>query len=185
MQWIVRFFIVSGVFVLSGAGLGLLLNALHPHGASLYAAPVPLPTTCTRVTETLFETEQLSASTLAEQLLFSAPVVVADTRSADAYQQEHIKGAVHLPCQGPLGQRFLRTLAANTHLVLYDAQGTSLALTEALRAAKQTGLMKVHVLQGGFAAWQQYKGACQSGGCSQCERTSPLSSPAVSNTPPL
>lgn len=73
-----------------------------------------------------------------------------DLRPAKLYGQGHIPGARSLPL-GELPERF-QELSSEQPILLYcDSGSCSRAAAGILESA---GLRKVHVLQGGFAAWQ-------------------------------
>jgi len=79
-------------------------------------------------------------------------IVILDTRTADAYAEEHIPGAVNIP-EGELESRF-KELPKNKEIVPYCWSITChLATRVALKIAKKG--YRVHELVGGIGTWKE------------------------------
>lgn len=164
--------------IVLGAGLlvGLLGNALHPRGVSLSRPVRSLaePGQCAPPSVGPAEpgrppVQPIVLSPQEARLLRSQPgVVFGDLRPPEQYARGHIAGAMHLPCNGPLGQRAFARLAAGTRLVLYDEDGRSPELATAAATALMRGMGEVYVLQGGFSGWLAAGLAAESGACNDC-----------------
>jgi rhodanese-related sulfurtransferase len=155
-----------------GGALGLAVNAARPDGVRFtrYEAP----TTCGAghaaaapeavVVEVLPPTSALG-------LCGDAQTVVADVRSASAFAEGHVTGALHLPCASSVSAATAAVdlLAGRRTLVVYG-EGTEDArvVAEELRRRAPRADLRVAVIEGGFAAWNRAGLACSSGPCASC-----------------
>ncbi len=97
--------------------------------------------------------------------------LIADVRSARAFAEGHVSGAIHLPCNASE-----RTASAAEHglsgkrLLLVYGDGTDDALPVAEQMRRRLGRadLTIRVLDGGFAAWSAAGLACTSGECPAC-----------------
>jgi len=165
-----------------GFGLGFSINAFHPRGVHLrsYAAPVactaaPGGSTAQAGAAALPPVEVLSLAQVAS-LCGDPRVLVADARSAAAFAEGHVTGAIHLPCASSrlTANAALDALAGKETLVVYG-EGTADALPvaeEMRRRADRPGGVRVAVLAGGFSAWSRAGQACSSGPCADCSAVS-------------
>jgi rhodanese-related sulfurtransferase len=81
-----------------------------------------------------------------------AKVVVLDTRTADAFAEEHIPGAVNIP-EAELDKR-LKELPKNKDIVTYCWNITCHLATRVALKLAQKGY-KVHELAGGIGTWKE------------------------------
>lgn len=158
------------VLVVAGGVLGFAVNAARPGGVSLQAfAP---PTQCSGAEAAVAAPVEMSP-TDASALCGRPDVVIADTRSAAAYAEGHVAGAVHLPCDAN-GHAAVEALAhfdrAQTIIVYGDSSDSARPVAESL-AQRHPGV-RVAVLTGGFGAWSSAGLACASGPCDDCKAAS-------------
>jgi rhodanese-related sulfurtransferase len=90
----------------------------------------------------------IMAEQLTEDLL--AQVLFIDTRSAEAFAQDSIDGAIHLEWRD-VGARF-EDIPETGLVVMYC--DTAVLSSQAMFAARLMGRSNVLVLQGGLAAWR-------------------------------
>lgn len=158
------------VLVVAGALFGLGGNALRPHG--IHVVSWSPPTQCTGA-------EGAAAPTVmspreAASLCGQPDVVIADTRSAAAFAEGHVAGAVHLPCSagGPTASEALGHFTrAQTILVYGTSTAEARPVAETLQQ-RHPGV-RVAILDGGFAAWESAGLACASGPCNECKVANP------------
>jgi len=162
-----------------GVGLGFSINAFHPRGVHLgsYAAPVactavPGGSTAHAGGVAVPPVEVLSLAQVAN-LCGDPRVLVADARSAAAFAEGHVAGAIHLPCASSrlAANAALDALAGKETLVVYgDGTADALPVAEEMRRrrADRPGGVRVAVLAGGFSAWSRAGQACSSGPCTDC-----------------
>jgi rhodanese-related sulfurtransferase len=81
-------------------------------------------------------------------------VVILDTRTPDAYAEEHIQGAINIPTD-QLSQR-LSELPKDKDIVPYCWTIVCHLATRAALTLAENGF-KVHELAGGIAMWKEYK----------------------------
>ncbi len=163
------------LLLLSGLGLGVLGNAVHPQGLPLAQPVYALAEQglCTAdshpgtapAAKAPAPAEPISPEQV--QALRTSGVVFGDLRPARQYAEGHIAGALHLPCTGSLGQEALRHLPQGGRLLIYDADGRSADLATAAATAAQRGL-QVYTLTGGFSAWLRAGLPAESGSCEKC-----------------
>jgi rhodanese-related sulfurtransferase len=159
------------VLVIAGAVLGFAANAARPHGLKV-AAFAP-PTECSGGGEHA-ALPALVSPAAASALCGQANVVIADTRSAAAFAEGHVAGAVHLPCDAD-GKSAVEALAHFSHaqtIVVYGAS-TDEARPVADSLQRRHPDVKVALLDGGFAAWSAAGLACASGPCDECKVSAP------------
>ena len=117
----------------------------------------------------------IDCATLKQHLLHSDPnLLLVDVRASDAYQHEHLPGAINLPVEQTFNQHGDRTRIAsleqfrellsqdgvkNTdYVVLYD-DGTFRDAAHVFWVMETYGHNKLSVLDGGIAAWVAQHGA--------------------------
>lgn len=100
--------------------------------------------------------------------LCSAPdVIVLDVRSAELYAAGHIANAEHLPCsRGALGEALEDRLHAASAVIVYGQ--TAEEARPVATSLMQQNVLNVHVLEGGYPAWEAAGLACSSGACPGC-----------------
>jgi glyoxylase-like metal-dependent hydrolase (beta-lactamase superfamily II)/rhodanese-related sulfurtransferase len=109
--------------------------------------------------ELVERTERITAGTLAEQLVSSAPPTLIDVRTEREWNEGHIDGAVNVPLS-QLAER-IAELPSHRSLVVYCASGyrSAIAGSVLLRA----GLPQVADLVGGIGAWESSQAAVVGG----------------------
>ncbi|HVZ71006.1 MAG TPA: rhodanese-like domain-containing protein [Polyangia bacterium] len=155
--------------LLVGSSLGLAVNAARPDGVRF--TKFQAPTTCGAgnehgaVSATAAPVEIL-APTAAVGACGDPQTLVADVRSASAFAEGHVTGALHLPCASSVEAALAAVdlLAGRRALVVYG-EGTEDArvVAEELRHRAGRPDLRVSVIEGGFAAWNQAGLACSSG----------------------
>lgn len=149
-----------------GAGLGFAVNAARPGGLR-FARYAP-PTECSGAEAA--HAPALLAPADAARLCGQPDVVIADARSAAAYAEGHVAGAVHLPCDAN-GQAAVEALAhfdrARSIVVYGDSTDDARPVADSLQR-RHPGA-RVAVLAGGFRAWSSAGLACASGPCDECK----------------
>lgn len=150
--------------VLTAVGIvaGLAFNALRPGG--LRASAFRPPTQCDEAAGAPRDITAAEAAALCGQ----SSVLIADTRPAAAFEQGHIAGAVHLPCDagGAVAADAIGKLDGATTILVYG-EGTEQARPVAASLTRRHHA-DVRVLVGGFAAWAAAGLACASGACKDC-----------------
>ena len=86
-------------------------------------------------------------------------IVVLDTRTPDAYAEEHITGAINIP-ESELDKR-LKELPKNKEIVTYCWNITCHLATRVALKLAQKGY-KVHELAGGIGTWKEQGHAVES-----------------------
>jgi prepilin-type processing-associated H-X9-DG protein len=109
-------------------------------------------------------------------------VVIADARSAAAFADGHVAGAVHLPCDanGQAAVDALTHFDRAQRIVVYG-QGSEDARPVADSLKRRHPAVRVQVLAGGFPAWAGAGLACASGPCAECVTPQSSQSPASSS----
>ncbi len=95
--------------------------------------------------------------TAAKQAFDQGNAVFVDARSAPAYEAGHIPGALHLPAHASTARlrQALASYPADTRLITYCAgSGCRSSYTLAKRLVEESVRAEVHVLTGGWPAWQ-------------------------------
>jgi rhodanese-related sulfurtransferase len=163
--------------VAGAAALGLVANAVRPNGVAL--ASFAPPTECAGPHDPKAAAELPPAD--AAGLCGQPGVVIADTRSAGAYAEGHVAGAVHLPCDaGQAGVEALTHFDRAQRIVVYgQTSDDARAVADSLQRRHPDA--RVQVLAGGFAAWSSAGLACASGPCDECKTAPPA--PAQSRAP--
>lgn len=163
-----------GALLAFGFGLGVLLNQVGAHPASLsrpvFAASASGTAVCSAGGEghaTPRHPVMAQSDAVAACAACSAGFV--DARGAEAFAHGHIPGAIHLP---PVGERdeaaALASLRGFHTVVVYDAGvGCQLAVAVADRL-RGAGFSDVRILDGSWSAWQAAGGPAQSGACAAC-----------------
>ncbi len=150
-----------------GAVAGLVFNAIRPDGVPLRS--VAAAGVC-KVANMAQPVERLSPEQ-ANRLCADPKVLVADARSAEKFATGHVAGAVHLPCAAPGGvaQAVPQMLSEHHTVVVYgDSTNDAVAVADGLVRRHANGKLRVAVIEGGFAAWDQAGFACASGPCPEC-----------------
>lgn len=160
-----RMVLRAGVIVVTGALVGVAVNAARPGGLAIASFAPPMQ--CSgEAHPPPSEMSPAEASGLCGQ----PDVVIADARPAGAFAEGHVAGAVHLPCDAG-GQTAVEALAhfdrARTIVVYGAATADAQPVAESLQR-RHPGA-RVAVLAGGFAAWSNAGLACASGPCSECK----------------
>lgn len=103
----------------------------------------------------------------ASSLCLVSDVIVLDVRSAELYAAGHIADAEHLPCsRAALDDPLVRRLRLASAVIVYG-QDAAQALPVAVGLMQQN-VRGVHVLEGGYPAWEEAGLACASGPCPGC-----------------
>jgi rhodanese-related sulfurtransferase len=151
-----------------GACAGLTINALRTSGPKFERyAPAAV---CSGVA--LPQEIRVLQPQQAARLCGDERTLVADVRSAAAFTQGHVAGAVHIPCSGSradLEQVRLR-LASKEALVVYgDSEEQARQVANDLAGRINRPELSVAVIAGGWHAWLDAGMACASGPCDDCE----------------
>lgn len=166
-----RILVQIAIIVGAGVGLGFAANALSPRSIKL---GVPIHT----VAESGIGSCSASNAGAkvkrielweAETLCIACTAGFVDARSASAYEEGHIAGAIHLP---PIGHEHEAAAIAKLRgfpmVIVYDGdQECALAQRVAERLLGQ-GLKDVRILSGSWPAWAQAGAPSLSGECSVC-----------------
>jgi rhodanese-related sulfurtransferase len=166
----------AAALLVLGATLGFASNNLRRDGVPLAEFAPPVLCTDEDAPSELREVEIL-APTAAAHACAEAPALIIDARSAEAFAEGHIAGALHLPCSASDEAAEVAESGISTGgLLLVYADSTDAALPVARQMQKRIAKprQRIGVLEGGFAAWRDANFACASGGCPHCgEETSP------------
>ena len=94
--------------------------------------------------------------TLSDAKRWPAPVLWVDARTEEAYQRQHVPGAILLN-EGDWEKQLPGFLAAwqpGAQIIVYcDSQACDASQAVALRLQRELKLNEIHVLQGGWATW--------------------------------
>jgi rhodanese-related sulfurtransferase len=151
--------------VAAAAVLGLAVNRVRPGGVSL--ASFQPPTQCSaHEARTVDDVVPAEAASWCGQ----PDVVIADTRSAAAYAEGHVAGAIHLPCDAN-GQAAVEALAHfdRARRIIVYGQSSEDPRPVADSLGRRHPNARVQVLAGGFPAWSGAGLACASGPCDECK----------------
>jgi len=77
--------------------------------------------------------------------------LIFDTRTAEDYSKDHIKGALHIEAKDFLEKFPKMVPSKDTPVVLYDVAGKS--ITELVREAEKLNYLNIVILEGGFEAY--------------------------------
>ncbi len=160
----------------TGAVAGLAFNAVRPHGVGLRAGTSSqVPGMCAQPAMPTIPAEhsiEILAPDQAAGLCGDPRTLVADARTAHAFAEGHVTGAIHLPCASTRGaaSAALDLLAGKQALIVYGS-GTedAIPVAEEMRRRGDRPDLRVAVLAGGFEAWNQAGLACSSGPCRDCQ----------------
>jgi rhodanese-related sulfurtransferase len=168
------------VLVAAAAALGLVVNAARPAGVAL-AAYQP-PTQCASGAEAAPAPADVAPAEAAAWC-GQPDVVIADARSAEAFAEGHVAGAVHLPCaaNGQTATEALAHFDGARRIVVYG-QSSAEARPVAESLQRRLPKARVQVLAGGFPAWAGAGLACASGPCDEC-KSAPAQSSGKSVAP--
>jgi rhodanese-related sulfurtransferase len=156
------------LLVLAGAAAGLALNAMRKEGLRLGAFETPAVCTAAESAGAPLEIEPADAI----RMCGHPEVVIADARDARRYAEGHAAGAIHLPCDasGAVASDALHHLDGATTIIVYgQTTDEALPVAASLRRRIHRPGVRVAVLRGGFAAWDQAGLACASGPCDECK----------------
>ena len=95
---------------------------------------------------------------LAEVLQWKGAVLWVDARESEAYEKQHIHGAILLNETewNRLLPGFIGTWQPESKVVVYcNTQQCDASQAVALRLQRELNLTEVHVLKGGWSTWQQ------------------------------
>lgn len=154
-----------------GGALGVAVNLARPDG--LAVASYAPPATCTTGEGPAGEGPEVALASQSEAtaLCAQADTVLADVRSAQAFAEGHVAGAIHLPCSASEeAASKAQELLAGKHLLLVYGDGTEDAfpVAEQMRRRLSRPDLTIRVLEGGFSAWSAAGLACTSGECPSC-----------------
>lgn len=149
----------TAALLFGAAALGLGANAARPDGVPLFAWQA------TAVCETSAAALELTPGQ-AQGLCADPNVLVVDVRPHPSFQRGHIPNAIHLPCQSDRmeSQTFTQLSQASGILVYGETTEEARAVADSLA---ERGL-PVHILAGGYPAWESAGMACSSGPCNDC-----------------
>jgi 3-mercaptopyruvate sulfurtransferase SseA len=152
----------------TGALLGFAVNAVRNDGVSL--TNFEAPATCAGPAEAEQSPVRLVTQAEAAQLCAQSTTLIADARSAAAYAEGHVAGAIHLPCSASdqVAHAAELSLGESRMLLVYgDETEDAWPVAEQMRR-RLTGSLAVGVLEGGYRAWLSAGLACSSGSCETC-----------------
>ncbi len=158
----------GGAIVAVGAGVGLALNAVHPHGVALarpvFAAAETGTGTCSAPGGNASITPAVAAGMCSD-----CTVAFVDARTASAFAEGHIAGALHLPPVGHHDEAArMAELAQKKTVVVYDDLTACNLADSVARRLHQAGVHDVRILEGGWSAWQRQGEPGASGACETC-----------------
>jgi rhodanese-related sulfurtransferase len=158
----------AGVIVAVGALIGTVLNALHVRGVALahpfYAAAESGVAACSAPGHG----GRISPAAAAG-MCSDCTVAFVDARSASAFAQGHVAGAMHLPPVGHADEAArMAELAQKKTVVVYDDLSACNLADSVSQRLKERGVRDVRVLEGGWGAWQKQGQPAASGACETC-----------------
>jgi rhodanese-related sulfurtransferase len=160
----------------AGSALGFAVNAARPDGVRF--TRFEAPTTCGAghgaagaPSEPKLAPVEVLAPEAAVGVCGDAQTLIADVRSASAFAEGHVTGALHLPCASSVGAASAAVdLLAGRHTLIVYGEGTEDArvVADELRRRANRSDVRVGVIAGGFVAWNRAGLACSSGPCPEC-----------------
>lgn len=158
----------AGIILGAGLTVGLVVNLVRADSVAL--RPYAPPAMCTAAAMPAVESAVLAPADVAP-MCSATDTTIIDTRSAIAYAQGHVAGAVHLPCTAPsdAADTALALIGTSTTIIIYG-ESTEEALQVASGLLGKSGRtdLQAFVVEGGFAAWQAADQPCASGPCERC-----------------
>ena len=79
--------------------------------------------------------------------------VLVDLHPADAFQRDHIPGAINIPLD-KLEEQALKTLNKNKRVIVYGDESKDIPSEKAAELLESLGFRKVADFDGGIAAWK-------------------------------
>jgi rhodanese-related sulfurtransferase len=164
-----------------GGGLGAALNAVRPDGLVIatYAPPVVCTTGDAALSSTGdSEGPEVRLVTLGEATALCAEpnTLIADVRSAEAFAEGHVAGAIHLPCSASAQMTSAAEdrLSGRHQLLVYgEATDDAFPVAQQMRRRLGRADLSIRVLEGGFRSWSTAGLACTSGECPACGAPAP------------
>src|SRR4029077_8392910 len=96
-------------------------------------------------------------------------VAFVDARTASAFAQGHVAGAIHLPPIGHPDEALrMAELGQKKTVVVYDDLSSCNLADSAGQRLRSRGVRDVRVLEGGWPAWQSRGQPAASGACEIC-----------------
>ncbi|MDW7691483.1 rhodanese-like domain-containing protein [Flammeovirgaceae bacterium SG7u.111] len=118
---------------------------------------IPLKLTAQETLQLIGEEEYALSPKAVEELLGGEGAKAVDLRMPNVFALAKLEeGAVNLPFSELLGEESNKLFDEGNPVVLYDQDGTK--AREAWLLLTQMGKKNVKMLEGGFDAWQEYKG---------------------------
>jgi rhodanese-related sulfurtransferase len=156
----------ASVLVAVAAALGFVVNAARPHGVALASFAAPTQCSGHEAPAAADDVAPVEAAAWCGQ----PEVVIADARTATAFAEGHVAGAIHLPCDAN-GQAAVEALAhfERARRIIVYGQSTEDARPVADSLKQRHPNVHVQVLAGGFPAWAGAGLACASGPCDECK----------------
>lgn len=161
----------AALLVALGALASVAVNVTRPDG--LAVSSFLAPAACSVGDDQPGEGPEVRLASQREATALCAEpgTLIADVRSARAFAEGHVAGAIHLPCNASE-----RTASAAEHglsgkrllLVYGDGTEDALPVSEQMRRRLGRADLTIRVLDGGFAAWSAAGLACTSGECPAC-----------------
>ncbi len=154
----------------AGSALGFAVNAARPDGVRFtkFEAPTSCGVGPGHGAAPAIAPVEILAPAAAVGVCGDAQTLVADVRSAAAFAEGHVTGAIHLPCTSSDGAASAAvSLLAGRHTLIVYGEGTEDARVVAEELKRRTDV-RIGVIDGGFVAWNRAGLACSSGPCAEC-----------------
>ena len=130
--------------------LGLIYNQLHPHGLHWRFLFGPVLSNG-EYQDRNFTVVSADSAFL---LLNREDVVFIDTRKAEDFQLDHIRGAINVPIDNFLTASNNINLPYNrTTIILYDEEGNIENLALSVSVLNNPSIRKLYMLYGGYLSW--------------------------------
>ncbi len=140
-------------------GCALLVNALSPKGIALFGDWDPTQGVVTAKAKDMVIDHELEIDSVAQakQIYDSGRAVFVDARSADAYAEAHIAGAVSLPVGrfDTAIETFMQHYPPQTYLVTYCSGRECDDSHRLAQFLMETGFFNVSIFIDGLPGWQQ------------------------------
>ncbi|NCO38058.1 MAG: hypothetical protein COZ06_18150 [Armatimonadetes bacterium CG_4_10_14_3_um_filter_66_18] len=146
----------AALLALSGSVLGLVVNAVRPHGLPLGYAALKQQGALDPVKRLVGEGKGVALATV-QTAMREGTAILVDARPRQDYEAGHLVGAFSIPFNdfGAPFERFRRVFPRETSLIVYCGGGTCTDSVEVLDKLLAQGYVDVKLFPGGWEEWRK------------------------------